>query len=96
MNDTISTFWVSIIFACILAAWIGLDIANRRRDRLDAACDMVDIAAHAVAMATAGECAHAWTDDGQGRHVHLCVRPYEHTGLCACGICTDGIERVAA
>ncbi|NYF29242.1 hypothetical protein HDC31_002804 [Microbacterium sp. JAI119] len=52
------------------------------------------MAEHAVSMASSGECARAWvTSERAGHRVHLCARPYEHTGPCDCGVCPEGLDR---
>lgn len=94
MNDTLPSLGVALIFVIILILWIVFDMRERGRLAQNAAAGAVTIAGNAVAMAASGECARAWTTvERDGHRVHLCARPYEHTGPCDCGVCPEGLDR---
>lgn len=96
MHDNIPDIGLCLLFALILIIWISFDHRARALIARDAAAGAVAVAGHAVAMASAGECARAWTtDEPEGCRVHLCARPFEHDGPCDCGVCSEpnGIDR---
>ncbi|WP_157540955.1 hypothetical protein [Microbacterium sp. XT11] len=98
MHDYLSPLVVGILFSLILIGWILSDLHNRKQERAYAARVAAHVAEMAVSMASSGECAKAWaTDHGRSSSVHLCARPYGHTGPCDCGTCppddADGIDR---
>lgn len=92
--DNISALAVALLFATILILWITFDLRERKRIAREGAAGAVLVAEQAVAMASSGECARAWiTSERAGHRVHLCARPYEHTGPCDCSVCSDGLDR---